>query len=93
LLDLVPAQLDMAVERDDHRWTIRLEHRGGPAAIGVTIEDDRQIGDPGWAEVEDGGFDVLPGEHVEVAVTWRDAPATGRRLRVSAWNAEAVVLH
>jgi beta-mannosidase len=92
LLDLAPARLDAAVERGDLRWTLRLEHRDGPAAIGVSIEDDRPIGDPGWAEVEDSGFDVLPGEHAEIAVTWRDAPPTGRRLRLGAWNVGAVVL-
>jgi len=92
LLDLAPARLDAMVERADLRWTIRLQHGGGPAAIGVTIEDDRPIGDPGWAEVEDSGFELLPGEHAEIAVTWRDAPTTGRRLRLSAWNVGAVVL-
>jgi hypothetical protein len=92
LLDLAPARLDAMVERADLRWTIRLQHGGGPAAIGVTIEDDHPIGDPGWAEVEDSGFELLPGEHAEIAVTWRDAPTTGRRLRLSAWNVGAVVL-
>ena len=92
LLDLAPAQLDVTVAREDERWTLRLDHRGGPAAIGVTLEDDRPIGDPGWAEVEDSGFDLLPMERAEIAVTWRGAPIAGRRVRVSGWNAEAVVL-
>ena len=92
LLDLAPAQLEVMVTREDDRWTLRLDHRGGPAAIGVTLEDDRPIGDPGWAEVEDSGFDLLPMERAEIAVTWRGAPIAGRRVRVSGWNAEAVVL-
>jgi hypothetical protein len=71
---------------------VRLQHRSGPAAVGVTIEDDRPIDEPGWAEVEDSGFDLLPGERAEVAIRWRDTPTAGRRLRVSAWNVEPVVL-
>ena len=60
--------------------------------IGITIEDDRPIAERGWAEVEDSGFDLLPGEDRGVAVHWRDAPADGRRLRVSGWNVDAVVV-
>ena len=92
LLDLEPARLDVAVERGEDRWTMLVEHVAGPAAIGVTIEDDRPIGEPGWAEVEDGGFDLLPGERADVVASWSDAPSDGRRLRLGAWNVEAVVL-
>jgi hypothetical protein len=92
LLDLAPATVEVTVDREDVRWTLRLEHQGGPAAIGVTIEDDRPIDESGWAEVDASAFDLLPSERAEVAVTWRDAPADGRRLRVSAWNVRAAVL-
>jgi beta-mannosidase len=92
LLDVAPARLDIAVDRDLDRWSLRLAHRHGPAAIGITVEDDRPIAEPGWAEAEDGGFDLLPGEELGVVVDWRDAPADGRRLRVSGWNVDAVVL-
>ena len=74
------------------RWSLRLSHRDGPAAIGIAVEDDRPIAEAGWAEAEDGGFDMLPDEERVVAVEWHDAPADGRRLRVSAWNVEGVVL-
>ena len=92
LLDLEPATIAVEIDRDDERWLLRLEHRGGPAAIGMTIEDGRPIHDPGWAGADDSGFDLLPGERADVAVTWRDAPAAGRRLRLSAWNVEAMVI-
>ena len=92
LLDLDPARLEVAIDRADERWTLRLDHRAGPAAIGVTIEDDRPSDDQGWAEVEDSGFDLLPGERAAVVVSWHDAPADGRRIRVTAWNVDSVVL-
>jgi beta-mannosidase len=92
LLDLERANVVVDVSRDGDRWTLAVRHDGGPAAIGLTVEDDRQIGDPGWAEVQDSGVDLLPGEQSDIPVHWREAPVDGRRLRVSAWNIEPVVL-
>jgi hypothetical protein len=80
------------VARNDDLWTLRLDHRDGTAAIGIVVEDDRSIGEAGWAEAEDGGLDMLPGERADFHVTWRDVPAGHRRLRVSAWNVDPMVL-
>ena len=92
LLDLEPANVYITVDRADREWTLSFEHRGGPVAIGMTVEDDRPIGHPGWAEVADSGFDLLPGERAEVAVRWSSPPDVAGRLRVSGWNVEPVVL-
>ena len=96
LLDLGPAGLDVEVEMTGGTggaWRVELRHRSGPAAIGLSLEDDRPIGARGWAEADDGAFDLLPSERRVVSVAWADAPAAGRRLRLSAWNVDPVVLH
>jgi beta-mannosidase len=88
LLDLAPARLEVRVEGD----RLDLGHAAGPAAVGVTIEDDRPIEAPGWVEPDDNAFDLLPGEERLVRVSWAAAPTARRRLRVSAWNVEPIVI-
>ena len=86
LLDVARAELDVTVDRKGDAWRLRVRHAGGPVAFGISILDDRPIGDPGWAEIEDSGFDLLPGEARDVAVQWTDAPAAGRCLAIGGWN-------
>jgi beta-mannosidase len=86
ILDLAAATLDVDVAADGDAWRLEVCHRSGPAAIGVRLEDDRPITEPGWAEIDDGAFDLLPGEQRTVTVRWADAPARDRRLRLDAWN-------
>lgn len=88
LLDLAPATV--IVDLDAHRLGLR--HTGGPAALGIVVEDARPADAPGWLELRDNGFELLPGERRDVVVTWSDAPAGGRALRVSGWNVEPVEL-
>ena len=92
LLEVAPATLDVGVERDADAWTLRVQHAEGPAAIGLTIADDRPIADPGWAEVEDGAFDLLPDEARTVRVVWAGAPAEGRRLSIGGWNVDPIAI-
>jgi beta-mannosidase len=86
LLDLPPARVDAAFAEAGDRWQLRIAHREGPAALGLTVEDDRPIEAPGWAEVSENAFDLRPGEERTIVVSWPGAPSAGRRLRVSAWN-------
>ncbi len=91
LRSLGPADVDVAVARSSDAWRLTLGHRGGPAAVGLMVDDDRPFAAPGWAEADDGWFDLLPGEVREMTVRWADAPADGRRLRVHGWNVDVVV--
>ena len=88
---LGPADVDVAVARSSDAWRLTLGHRGGPAAVGLIGRRRRPFAAPGWAEADDGWFDLLPGEVREMTVRWADAPADGRRLRVHGWNVDVVV--
>jgi beta-mannosidase len=92
VLDLPIAGLDVDVDRDGDAWTIGIRHRAGPAAVDVLVADARAASDAGWAELDDTGFDLLPGEERVVHVRWTCAPTTGRRLRLAAWNVEPAEL-
>ena len=80
LLDLPRAAVE--VERADGSVTLR--HAGGPAAIGIVIEDARPYDAPGWIVLEDNVIDLLPGETRELAVEG-EGP-----LLVEGWNVEAL---
>ncbi len=86
LLDVSPAAVMVDIDVEADRWRLALRHAGGPAALGIVLEDDRPIETPGWAEASDSWFDLLPGETREIVVDWAGAPPAGRRLRVGAWN-------
>jgi hypothetical protein len=92
LLDLAPAAVDVSVDRSGDTWCVRLTHRSGPAAAGVAGHDARPIDEPGWAELDDGAFDLFPGETRTIVARWADAPSEGRRLVVDGWNLAAVDL-
>jgi beta-mannosidase len=86
VLDLAPATVDTGLSRDGNTWRVTLSHRDGPAALGLTLEDDRPYQAAGWAVPDDNLFDLLPGESRTVTVTWRDADQAGRVLRLSGFN-------
>ena len=86
LLDLPRASVDIAVREAAGGSQLDIRHTTGPAAIGLFVEDARSIESAGWAELEDNGFDVLPGERRSVGLRWADAPDEGRCLRISGWN-------
>ncbi|HET7829354.1 MAG TPA: hypothetical protein VFL03_07335, partial [Candidatus Limnocylindrales bacterium] len=92
MFDLAAADVRVdALRRDADGWVVDLAHVGGPAALGLVIDDDRPIDEPGWAEASDGWFDLLPGESRTVEVRWADAPPGGRRLRLHGWNVDVAI--
>ncbi|MBP0461486.1 glycoside hydrolase family 2 protein [Streptomyces montanisoli] len=85
LLDLPPAE----VRVDALPGGLRLTNTGGAAALGLCLSDARPIDAAGWAVFGDSMLDLLPGESVEVPVTWRDAPERGRSVLLEGWNVDA----
>jgi beta-mannosidase len=81
LLDLPPAEVRVQFVAQSH--TLRLDHVGGPAAIGVVLEDARPYDAPGWIVFGDNVLDLLPGESREIGVE-----GAGPVL-VEGWNVEA----
>jgi beta-mannosidase len=86
LLDLPPAQIDV----DGDKWRLQLRHTGGPAALGVVLEDARPYDPPGWVVFSDNVIDLLPGETRAIDVAWIEAPEEGRAVLVDGWNVEAM---
>jgi beta-mannosidase len=87
LLDLPGAAV--AAEAEPDAGAVTLRHTGGAAALGLCLTDARPYGAPGWAAFADNMLDLLPGEHVRVAVDWRSAPAADRTVRLEGWNIRA----
>jgi len=94
LLDVGPAQVEASVDRAGDRWEVRLRHGGGPAALGLRLEDARPIDSAGWAEMDDGHVVLLPGESRSIAVRWADdaGGTIPRQLRLGGWNVADEVL-
>jgi beta-mannosidase len=69
LLDLPPAQVEVEFVAQSHK--LRLRHVGGPAAIGIVVED---------AVCSDNVIDLLPGEERTIGVEGEGPP------RVGGWN-------
>jgi beta-mannosidase len=92
LVGLPPATIDVAVDRSGDAWTVRLTHVAGPGAVDVVLADAREPDAPGWAELDDNGLDLLPGESRVLGVRWAAAPPNARALRLGAWNVPAMDL-
>jgi beta-mannosidase len=79
LLDLEPA----GVEADLAAGQLRLRHTGGPAALGIVLEDARPYDASGWVVFADNMIDLLPGETRTIGVEG------GGPVLVEGWNVAA----
>ena len=81
------------VSRVDTEVDKRLAELGKEDLRGIAAVADARAADvPGWAELTDNGFDLLPGESRLIGIAWIAAPTDDRRLRVDAWNVAPVVV-
>jgi beta-mannosidase len=93
VLDVGPAAIDVDLVAEGDAWCIRVRHAAGPAALWLVVSDDREAAARGFVELDDNGFDLLPGETRTIRVRWTGAAAEGeRRLRIDGWNVEPRVV-
>jgi beta-mannosidase len=78
LLTLPRAELHAGRDGDG----LVLTHVGGPAALGIVVEDARPVDEPGWVTFSDNVIDLLPGEERRIEVRGPVA-----ELLVEGWNA------
>jgi beta-mannosidase len=86
LLEVPRAELDVRTEVDGDRWTIRIRHLAGPAAIGLGIHDARPTSAAGWPVTDGDPRPLLPGETRELCITWRGDDPAERALLLDGWN-------
>ncbi|MDQ2691745.1 MAG: hypothetical protein M3Y68_06930, partial [Chloroflexota bacterium] len=87
-----PATLSVAPNTVENGQRLTLTNVGDSAAMFVWVEDALDLTALGYAFFEDNYFCLLPEESRTVRVAWKDVPAGERRLEISAWNAERVLL-
>lgn len=82
---------EVALERADTD-AVTLRHLGGPAALGIVLEDDRPAAAPGWVVFADNLIDLLPGEERRIAFTLEGVERRSLRVRAEGWNTDLLVL-
>ena len=92
LLTCPPAMLEVSssVAADEHILT--LTNSGEMTAMFIWLEDVHDLNASGYVYFDDNYFCLLPGERRAVTVTWKDVPVNKRKLDVSGWNTEAILL-
>jgi beta-mannosidase len=87
LLDLPPAELEVAVAGSNGERLVRIRHLSGPVVVGLQLVDERPAGAPGWAVIDGDPRPLLPGERRVFTV--RGAPGP---LKLESWNTEPLEL-
>ena len=78
------------VGESEHILTIT--NTGKTAAMFIWLEDARDLNASGYTYFDDNYFCLLPEESRTVTVTWQGVPAAERRLEISGWNTEHILL-
>ena len=88
LLNVAPTTLDVRADGE----SVTLANTASTAALFVWLEDARPLGATGFVYFSDNHLCLLPGETRTIAVDWRDAPLSERRLSVGGWNTPGYTL-
>jgi beta-mannosidase len=88
LRKLEKSRVDMSVSKHGTHWDVTLTNTGAAAAIGVRLQDARELGSKGGPYFSDDDFPLLPGESRVIQVDWSKVAQEDRQLSLDAWNAE-----
>jgi beta-mannosidase len=87
-----PASLSPSSKLKGSEQILTLTNTGQTTAMFVWLEDARDLNASGYAYFGDNYFCLLPGESRNVTVTWEDVTPAERRVEISGWNMEPVLL-
>jgi beta-mannosidase len=86
LLALPATELQLTQEVDDDQSLLHITNSGSYTALGIWLEDNREINANGYVYFSDNAFALIPGETKSVMVSWKNVPPATRQLKISAWN-------
>jgi beta-mannosidase len=92
LLTCRPAMLSISSSTGESAHILTLTNTGETAAMFVWLEDARDLNALGYVYFDDNYFCLLPAESRTMTVAWKDVAAEERRLEVSGWNTEHILL-
>jgi hypothetical protein len=92
LLACPSTTLSLSSQLRESEEIVTLTNSGEQAAMYLWLEDALDLDTSGYAYFDDNYFCLLPGESRTVTVTWKNVPASERRVEVSAWNTEPIHL-
>jgi hypothetical protein len=93
LLACPSTTLSISSQASGNEQIVTLTDSGETAAMYLWLEDALDLDASGYAYFDDNYFCLLPGESRTVTVTWKDVPASKRRLVISGWNTGSIQLH
>jgi beta-mannosidase len=98
LLACPPTRLSVSSSRfvdkaeGEREQILTITNTGGTAAMFVWLEDARDVNASGYTYFDDNYFCLFPEESRTVTVNWVAVPAEERRLEVSGWNTDSILL-
>ncbi|HKY54323.1 MAG TPA: glycoside hydrolase family 2 TIM barrel-domain containing protein [Anaerolineales bacterium] len=92
LLAIPATTLSISSQGSENEYLLTLTNSGETTTMFVWIEDARALNAEGYTYFDDNYFCLFPNESRTVIVTWKDVAAGDRRLELSAWNTENILL-
>mgnify|MGYP003577644768 FL=1 len=92
LLTCPSTTVSISSSTNESEQFLTLTNDGETATMFVWLEDARDLNAPGYAYFDDNYFCLFPKESRTVTVTWTDVPSEERRLEITGWNTQRILL-